>query len=61
MRYLHNRLHVLHIYFSCHLNKILANVYMHLPYNYYYTNIDVALADAYYTTQIGRASCRERV
>ena len=25
MMYLHNRLHVLHIYFSCHLNKILAN------------------------------------
>lgn len=25
-----------------------GKVYMHLPYNYYYTNIDVALADAYY-------------
>lgn len=29
-----------------------GNVYMHLPYNYYYTNIDVALADAYYMGSI---------
>lgn len=27
-------------------------VYMHLPYNYYYTNLEVALADAYYMGKI---------
>lgn len=27
-------------------------VYMHLPYNFYYTNIDVAIADAYYMGSI---------
>jgi iron complex transport system substrate-binding protein len=25
-----------------------GKVYMQLPYNYYYTNIDIALSDAYY-------------
>lgn len=34
MMYLYNHLHVLHIYFSCHLNKILANHYKKLPHHY---------------------------
>ena len=29
-----------------------GNVYMHMPYNYYYTNIGVAIADSYYIGSI---------
>ncbi len=29
-----------------------GNVYMHMPYNYYYTNIGVAIADAYFIGSI---------
>jgi iron complex transport system substrate-binding protein len=29
-----------------------GNVYLQLPYNYYYTNIDIALCDAYYIGKI---------
>jgi iron complex transport system substrate-binding protein len=28
------------------------NVYMHMPYNYYYTNLGVAIADSYYIGSI---------
>jgi iron complex transport system substrate-binding protein len=29
-----------------------GNVYLQLPYNYYYTNIDIALCDAYYIGKV---------